>query len=79
MGKNTSEALRSGFYWGYSGLVNSIIKKIEHEAKKKYKVIFTGGYASLFRTSINKPFTVDKNITINGIIEIFKENRKKLL
>ena len=79
VGKNTSEALRSGFYWGYSGLVNSIIKKIEHETKKKYKVIFTGGYASLFRTSINKPFTVDKNITINGIIEIFKENRKKLL
>ena len=33
---------------------------------------------SLFKTSIMRPFTVDKNITINGIIEIFKENKKYL-
>ena len=78
IGKNTIEALRSGFYWGYSGLINNIILKIEKETKKKYKVVFTGGYAHLFKTSINRSFTIDKNITINGIIEIFKENKKIL-
>ena len=35
VGKNTVEALRSGFYWGYSGLINNIILKIEKETKKK--------------------------------------------
>ena len=78
VGKNTLEALRSGFYWGYSGLINNILLKIEKETKKKYKVIFTGGYADLFKTSINRPFKVDKDITIKGIIEIFKENKKQL-
>ena len=78
IGKNTIEALRSGFYWGYSGLINNIILKIEKETKRKYKIIFTGGYADLFKTSINKNFTVNKNITILGIIEIFKENIKNL-
>jgi len=78
IGKNTIEALRSGFYWGYSGLINNIIVKIEKETKKKYKVIFTGGYAELFKTSIIRPFTIDRNITIKGIIEIFKKNRKYL-
>jgi type III pantothenate kinase len=78
IGKNTIEALRSGFYWGYSGLINNIILKIEKETKKKFKIIFTGGYAELFKTSIKKPFTIDKNITIRGIIEIFKENKKYL-
>ena len=78
IGKNTIEALRSGFYWGYSGLINNIILKIEKETKKKYKVIFTGGYADLFKTSIIRPFIIDKNITIKGIIEIFKENKKYL-
>ena len=78
IGKNTIEALRSGFYWGYSGLINNIILKIENETKKKFKIIFTGGYAELFKTSIKKPFTIDKNITIRGIIEIFKENKKYL-
>tara|TARA_B100001123_G_scaffold422541_1_gene531591 strand:- start:1146 stop:1874 length:729 start_codon:yes stop_codon:yes gene_type:complete len=74
IGKNTIEALRSGFYWGYAGLINNIIFKIEKETKRKYKIIFTGGYADLFKTSIIRKFTVDKNITIKGIIEIFKEN-----
>ena len=78
IGKNTIEALRSGFYWGYSGLINNIILKIEKETKKKYKVIFTGGYADLFKTSIISPFVIDRNITIKGIIEIFKKNRKYL-
>ena len=78
IGKNTIEALRSGFYWGYTGLINNIISKIEKETKKKYKIIFTGGYANLFKTSIIRPFTIDSNITINGIIEIFKKNKKYL-
>ena len=78
IGKSTIEALRSGFYWGYAGLINNIILKIEKESKKKYKIIFTGGYADLFKTSIIRSFEIDKNITIDGIIEIFKENRKYL-
>lgn len=74
IGKNTIEALRSGFYWGYSGLINNIIFKIEKDTKKKYKIVFTGGYANLFKTSITRTFTVDRNITIKGIIEIYKKN-----
>ena len=74
IGKNTLEALRSGFYWGYIGLINNIILQIEKETKKNYKIIFTGGFANLFKTSIVRPFKIDKNITINGIIEIFKKN-----
>ena len=79
IGKNTIEALHSGFYWGYSGLINNIILKIEKETKKKYKIIFTGGYANLFKSSIIRPFSVDKNITIKGIVEIFKVNKKILV
>ena len=52
--------------------------KIERETQKKYKILFSGGYADLFKTSITRSFTVDKNITINGIIEIFKHNKKHL-
>jgi len=74
IGKNTIQALRSGFYWGYTGLINNIILKIEKETNKKYKIIFTGGYANLFKSSIIRRFTIDRNITIIGIIEIFKKN-----
>ena len=79
VGKNTVEALHSGFYWGYVGLINNIISKIKNEDKKKYKIIFTGGYADLFKTSISGSFKIDKNITIQGIIEIFNHNKRKLV
>ena len=75
IGKNTLEALRAGFYWGYTGLINNIILKIEKETGVKYKIIFTGGYSNLFKSSIIRPFHVDTNITINGIIEIYKHNK----
>ena len=78
IGKNTIEALRSGFYWGYTGLINNIILKIEKETGRKYKIVFTGGHSDLFKTSILRSFTIDKNITITGIIEIFKRNKNYL-
>ena len=79
IGKNTKEALRSGFYWGYSGLIKNIIERIEKESNTKYKIIFTGGFASFFRKSLTRSIIVDKNITISGIIEIFKTNKKYLI
>jgi pantothenate kinase type III len=52
---------------------------LRKKQKKKYKIIFTGGYADLFKTSIFRPFTIDRNITISGIIEIFKKNIENLI
>ncbi|RPG96994.1 MAG: type III pantothenate kinase [Candidatus Pelagibacter sp. TMED165] len=72
-GKNTKEALNAGFLWGYQGLINNIIKKISINGKRSYKIILTGGYANLFKKFINKQSTIDKNITIKGIIKIYRE------
>lgn len=72
-GKNTQDALKAGFFWGYQGLINNIIKRINTSGNKKYKVILTGGHANIFKKYlINKPL-VDHNITIKGIIKIYKE------
>ena len=72
-GKNTYEALNAGFLWGYEGLINNIIKKISKNAKIKFKIILTGGYAKLFKRYLKKKSTIDENITINGIATAFKE------
>ena len=68
--KNTVNAVRSGFYWGYLGLVQNIIKKISIETKKKYKIVLTGGYCHLFRKSIKNKSAIDKEITIRGLLKI---------
>jgi type III pantothenate kinase len=72
-GKNTKDALNAGFIWGYQGLINNIIKKITLSSKNNYKVILTGGYAKLFKKYINKKCVIDDNVTIKGIITIFKK------
>jgi len=72
LGKNTISAVRSGFYWGYIGLVENIIDKISKHTKKKYKVILTGGYSHLFIKSIKQKVFIDKDITIKGLLKITK-------
>ena len=70
LGKNTISAVRSGFYWGYLGLVENIIDKISENTNKKYKLILTGGYSHLFIKSIKKSAIIDKDITIKGLLKI---------
>ena len=76
IGKNTLSALRSGFFWGYTGLINNIIKLIKIETKKNFKVIATGGYSHLFKFALDYKVSIDKDITIKGLIKII--NKKNL-
>ncbi len=70
IGKNTSEAVKSGFFWGYSGLIDNIIKLIKKQSKKRFKIILTGGLSHLFKSSIKaKPLT-NKDLTINGLKKV---------
>ena len=72
LGKNTISAVRSGFYWGYIGLVENIIDKISKQTNKKYKVVLTGGYSHLFIKSLKLKAFIDKDITIKGLLKITK-------
>jgi type III pantothenate kinase len=70
IGQNTINAVRSGFFWGYAGLIDNIIKLIKKETRKSFKVIITGGFSNLFKKSINTKVYHNKDITINGLIKI---------
>ena len=72
IGNDTISAVRSGFFWGYSGLIDKIVNLIKKETKRSYKLIITGGFSELFKTSIKKKIIQDKNITIKGLIKISK-------
>ena len=72
-GKNTHEALASGFFWGYEGLINNIIKKIVKKNGKNSKIVLTGGYSYLFKNRLIKKAKIENDITMQGIIKIYKE------
>ena len=69
LGKNTKNAVRSGFYWGYIGLIDKIINKISEQTKKKYKIVFTGGLSHLFNKCITHKVIIDSDITVNGLLK----------
>ena len=72
IGLNTISAVRSGFFWGYAGLIDNIIYLIKKETRKSFKVIITGGFSNIFKKSIKTKVYHNKDITINGLIKISK-------
>jgi len=68
IGINTISAVRSGFFWGYSGLIDNIVNLIKKETGKSFRIIITGGFSSLFIKSIKTKVILDKDITIKGLI-----------
>ncbi len=72
IGKNTIDAVRSGFFWGYAGLIDNMIKLIKKQTKTTFKIILTGGLAELYKNSISIKCKVDKDLTIKGIIKVTK-------
>ena len=72
IGSDTISAVRSGFFWGYAGLIDNIINLIKKETRKSFKVIITGGFSNLFKNSIKTKVNHNKDITINGLIKISK-------
>ena len=70
IGNNTISAVRSGFFWGYAGLIDNIINLIKKETRKSFKVIITGGFSGLFKNSIKTKVSQNQNITLKGLIKI---------
>jgi type III pantothenate kinase len=76
IGKDTISAINSGVYWGYVAMIDGLLKKIISTTKKKYKVILTGGLAHIFSNSLQYKSTINTNITLHGVVEIIKYNKK---
>jgi len=75
MGKNTVEAMQSGIFWGYIGLIDGLVRKIIEESGKDFTVIGTGGVASLFQGASETITHYDSNLTIDGLLEIWRLNK----
>ena len=72
IGVNTISAVRSGFFWGYAGLIDNIVNLIKKETNKSFKLVITGGFSDLLKDSIKTKLIKDKEITIKGLIKISK-------
>ena len=75
IGKDTVAAMQSGVFWGYIALIEGLVARIKTEWGKPMTVIGTGGVASLFHGATSSIDHFDPDITIRGMLEIYRRNQ----
>ncbi len=72
IGKNTVDAMQSGIYWGYIGLIEGMVERIENEIDEDCFIIATGGLAPLFAEGTDLIKIIDSDLTLKGLVELHK-------
>ena len=67
VGKNTIESMHSGMFFGYIGMINSCIDKIQEEQQKPFLKIITGGDAKLLQEYV-KVDCLEQELTLWGYV-----------
>ncbi len=67
VGKNTIEAMRSGLFFGFGGLVDRIIERMMKEYEEKAQVIATGGMAKFLLGESRQIKKTDEFLTLKGL------------
>ncbi len=75
IGNNTIAAMRSGLVYGYVGLIEGIVTRIQKEIGEGAKVIATGGDAELIAKETNVINIVNPNLALQGLRIIYNMNR----
>jgi len=75
IGTNTVECIQSGVFWGYSGLIEGIVRRIKAEYGREMKVIGTGGLAPLFAQGDIEFDVIEDDLTIHGLTVIHQYNK----
>ena len=75
IGTSTVTAMQSGIFWGYVGLVEGMISRIQHEIGEKTMVIATGNYAETIAKTTALINTVNPDLTLSGLRLIYFMNK----
>ena len=75
IGTNTIAAMQSGIIFGYVGLIEGIVARIQQELGEKAKVVATGGVAELIAKATSVIDVVNPNLTLIGLRLIYLMNQ----
>jgi type III pantothenate kinase len=67
IGKSTGESIQSGIIFGYAGMVDGIVGRIQKEMGGALKVVATGGLAPLMQNVSETIETVEPALTLEGL------------
>jgi type III pantothenate kinase len=75
IGKNTVTTMQSGIIFGYVGLIESLVKRMNRELGQQAYVVATGGLAKIIAGQTKVVNTVNMHLTLIGLRLIHELNR----
>jgi type III pantothenate kinase len=67
--------MQSGLLFGYAGLIEGLVSRMEHELGQSCTVVATGGLADVIANETTAITTVEPYLTLEGIRLIYEMNR----
>ncbi len=74
IGTATVPAMQSGIYWGYVGLIEGVVARVKDEFGAPMTVVATGGLAPLFDAATPVIEHTDADLTMRGLVEIYRRS-----
>lgn len=76
LGRNTIEAMHSGTYYGALGAVREIVERIQESLGAGAAVFVTGGDAPLYQRDLPAKWTIEPELTIEGLRLAYEGSRR---
>jgi type III pantothenate kinase len=75
IGRNTVAAMQSGIVFGYVGLIEGIVFRIQAELDERARIVASGGFAFLIASATNVIEIVNQDLTLVGLRLIYEMNK----
>lgn len=75
IGKNTVQAIQSGLVYGYTSLVEGMVRRIKAEVGQPMQVVATGGLARTFAEQTDAIDHINPWLTLEGLRMVWEMNR----
>ena len=76
IGRNTTDAMRSGIMMGTACMLDGMVERMEAELGCKTTVVATGGIAKFIIPMCKTPMIYDKDLIIKGLAALYRDNAK---
>ncbi|MAO85181.1 MAG: pantothenate kinase [Myxococcales bacterium] len=77
-GRTTEQAMQSGLFYGYAGLVEGLVQQLKNENPEVERVLATGGLASTLHPVVPAIHEVVEDLTLHGLWCIYNRNEHEI-
>jgi type III pantothenate kinase len=75
IGTDTASSIQAGLVFGYAGLVDNVVRRMERELGRSVYVIGTGGLSSILAAEITSIQKIEPLLTLEGLELLYRRAR----